>query len=146
MFMPLKFFTIEEANRMIPFLRRILEEIRSKRREAYEKQLMLEESLKMVWKGEGPAIKGFFQLKEELEFILDEIQEKLNTIDKYGCIIKDAEKGLVDFPALIKGQEVYLCWRIDEERISYWHGLNEDFSGRKPLYELIKDEEFYPSA
>ncbi len=144
--MPLKFFTIEEANRMIPLLRRILEEIRDKRREAFEKQLLLEESLKMVWKGEGVGIKGFFKLKEEVQFIMDEIQEKLSTVDMYGCILKDVERGLVDFPALIDGREVYLCWQIDEERISYWHGLNEGFAGRKPLYELIKDEKFYPSA
>lgn len=144
--MPLKFFTIEEANRMIPLLRRILEEIRDKRKEAFEKQLLLEESIKMIWKGEGLGIKGFFKLKEEVQFIMEEIQEKLSAVDMYGCILKDVEKGLVDFPALINGREVYLCWQIDEERISYWHGLNEGFSGRKPLYELIKDEKFYPSA
>ncbi len=50
-----------------------------------------------------------------------------------GCLVKDLEKGLVDFPTLFRGEEVYLCWKLGEESIQFWHGTHEGFAGRKPI-------------
>ena len=66
------------------------------------------------------------QLAESLKTALDRILET-------GCLIKDLEVGLLDFPALINNEEVYLCWRLGEDRIRFYHRQDEGFAGRKPL-------------
>ncbi len=50
-----------------------------------------------------------------------------------GCLVKDLDSGLLDFPAIIDNKEVYLCWRLGEDRIRFYHGQREGFAGRKPL-------------
>ena len=55
-------------------------------------------------------------------------------------MLKDLDEGLVDFPAMLDGHEIYLCWKLGEERIGYWHGVDEGFAGRKPLEEDRDDE------
>ena len=57
----------------------------------------------------------------------------MNTIHGHGAIVKDLDDGLVDFPALRGGEEVLLCWRLGEDEVAYWHGLEEGFAGRKRL-------------
>ena len=54
-------------------------------------------------------------------------------IQEMGCVIKDLDIGLVDFPTLFRGEEVYLCWKMDEPGIGFWHGVHEGFAGRKPI-------------
>jgi hypothetical protein len=66
------------------------------------------------------------QLAETLKSALDRILET-------GCVIKDLEVGLLDFPALVNNEEVYLCWRLGEDRIRFYHRQDEGFAGRKPL-------------
>ena len=66
------------------------------------------------------------QLAESLEAALERIQST-------GCVVKDLDAGLLDFPAMINNEEVYLCWRLGEERIRFWHRQNEGFAGRKPI-------------
>jgi len=61
----------------------------------------------------------------------------VHNIQELGCIIKDLDVGLVDFPTLFRGEEVYLCWKLGEPAIEFWHGTQEGFAGRKPI-----DEEF----
>jgi hypothetical protein len=73
-----------------------------------------------VWKNQnqssGGALKGAIEKLEEM-----------------GVLVKDLDTGLVDFPTLFRGEEVYLCWRMDEDDIDHWHGVNEGFAGRKPI-------------
>ena len=70
------------------------------------------------------------QQAQTLKTIMDDIQET-------GCIIKDLDIGLVDFPTSYHGEEVYLCWKLGEPGIAFWHGTHEGFAGRKPI-----DKEF----
>jgi hypothetical protein len=65
------------------------------------------------------------------------LKELIEQIHGMGCQIKDLEIGLIDFPTLYHGNEVLLCWRLGEDDIEYWHGLEEGFRGRKPI-----DQEF----
>jgi hypothetical protein len=60
----------------------------------------------------------------------------VNEIHGLGAEVKDADEGLVDFPALREGEEVLLCWKLGEERIEFWHGVEEGFAGRKPIEDL----------
>jgi hypothetical protein len=61
------------------------------------------------------------------------IREALEKIHATGCVVKDLESGLLDFPARINGEAVYLCWRLGEDRIRFYHAQDEGFAGRKPL-------------
>ena len=57
----------------------------------------------------------------------------LENFEQTGVLVKDLEKGLVDFPTLFRGEEVYLCWKLDETSIGFWHGTHEGFAGRKAI-------------
>ena len=65
------------------------------------------------------------------------LKNAIEAIQETGCLVKDLDIGLVDFPTLFKGVEVYLCWKLGEPAIDYWHGVEEGFRGRKPI-----DKEF----
>jgi len=72
-------------------------------------------------------------LRVEHQHLAEALKCALNRILETGCLIKDLEVGLLDFPALINNEEVYLCWRLGEDRIRFYHRQNEGFAGRKPL-------------
>ncbi len=61
-----------------------------------------------------------------LRTVIEEVQE-------FGCVVKDLDTGLIDFPTFYQGQEVYLCWKLGESAIAFWHGVDEGFAGRKPI-------------
>ena len=67
------------------------------------------------------------------EALADVMKTNLEKILSTGCLVKDLDVGLLDFPAVINNEEVYLCWKLGEERIRYYHRQDEGFAGRKPL-------------
>jgi hypothetical protein len=69
----------------------------------------------------------------EHQHLGETMKSALNRILETGCVIKDLEVGLLDFPAIIDNQDVYLCWKLGEDRIRFYHRQDEGFSGRKPL-------------
>ncbi len=74
------------------------------------------------------------ELAEQLEREREGVAQALERLERLGVLVKDADRGLVDFPALREdGEEVLLCWQVGEDEIAYWHGLEEGFAGRKPL-------------
>ena len=129
-----KNFTLEEADRLLPRLGAILEQLVTVRREMGAKQQKMEE-LRAHVRGNGATAEGraFAKLKEELESMAQELRQGIEQIEGFGCLVKDLDVGLIDFPALRHGQEVLLCWRLGEETIGYWHTTHEGFSARKPL-------------
>ncbi len=81
--------------------------------------------------GRGPNGDGSFP--PEMETIV----EILKSLDQKGVVVKGIDEGILDFPHLrSNGEEVYLCWKVGEDDIGFWHGLAEGFAGRKPLIEL----------
>ncbi|MGH2400398.1 MAG: DUF2203 domain-containing protein [bacterium] len=82
------------------------------------------------------------RLLERLRTLVEEtddenrLEEVMEGLEKIGCVVRDPNLGLVDFPALAGGTEVFLCWRIGEDAIGYWHGTTEGYAGRKPLHLL----------
>jgi hypothetical protein len=63
----------------------------------------------------------------------------MDSIQEIGCLVKDLDIGLLDFPTLYRGREVYLCWRLGEQRIEHWHGVDEGFRGRKPVDDDFRE-------
>lgn len=113
-----KHFTPDEARRTLPLVKRIVRDILN---DAYQIRT-ISESLNTPAE-ENPEI---LQLAQNIEGYMEELEQ-------IGCLYKDwnFQIGLVDFPALINGEEVFLCWRSDEEEILFYHGINDGFSGRK---------------
>ncbi|MBO0778384.1 MAG: DUF2203 domain-containing protein, partial [Ktedonobacteraceae bacterium] len=72
-------------------------------------------------------------LQDRLAQQLQQLQAATEELQALGCELKDPGTGLVDFLSLRDGQEVYLCWRLGEERILYWHPLHTGIAGRQPL-------------
>lgn len=62
-----------------------------------------------------------------------EVRRLLGGLQEAGIVVRDVDRGLIDFPAMIEGREAYLCWEIGEGEIEYWHGLEDGFGGRQPL-------------
>ena len=67
------------------------------------------------------------------ETAIAHLRAAIEQVQNLGCLIKDLDTGLVDFPTLLHGDEVYLCWRLGEPGIGFWHGVDEGFRGRKPV-------------
>jgi hypothetical protein len=67
------------------------------------------------------------------------LQDLVTQIQEYGCVLKDLDIGLLDFPTLFRGREVYLCWKLGEPSIAFWHGVEEGFAGRKQIDEDFRD-------
>jgi hypothetical protein len=117
-------FTPAQANRTLPLVRRIVEDILVKGREI--RQL---------------ASKAGTEAGDELHALKDEINAYLAELTQIGCYYKDwsFDKGLVDYPAEIDGEVVYLCWRSDEPRLAYYHTLDGGFAARKPIPRELLD-------
>jgi hypothetical protein len=71
-----------------------------------------------------------------MQGVIDQMQAGVARIDELGITLRDIETGLVDFPALVSGRQVWLCWRLGEESVAHWHELTSGFDSRRPLTEL----------
>jgi hypothetical protein len=130
-----KYFTIDEANLLLPFVDQELLTLQAIKRHFQEKYLDLRRK-KQAFNGGHPLLTEkdpFFTLETELEFLQIEAKTHLNSIEMKGIELKDIDIGLVDFPSIIDGNEVLLCWRQGEERIGYYHSRKDGFSGRQSI-------------
>jgi hypothetical protein len=84
----------------------------------------------------GELSDRIFRLETELEFLQMEAKTLMASIELKGAELKDLDLGLVDFPGIVDGEEVLLCWRMGEPHIAYYHGLTEGYRGRRPLPEV----------
>ena len=75
-------------------------------------------------------------LRLRMQGLIDQMAAGVARIDALGLTLRDIEHGLVDFPALVSGRQIWLCWQRGETSIGWWHGLETGFSGRRPLAEL----------
>jgi hypothetical protein len=78
-------------------------------------------------------------VKNQRDRTARQLQDLINEVQQYGCVIKDLDIGLVDFPTLFRGREVYLCWKLGEAAIAFWHGVDEGFAGRKEIDQDFRD-------
>ena len=129
-----RYFTAEEANDALEGVRPLTEELVGHRRALVELQ-ELQSSLTHRIAGNGGNVdpRELQELQERLDVEVAGIARCVARIHEAGALVKDLDEGLVDFPAKREGVDVLLCWRLGEDEIGYWHGLDEGFSGRKPL-------------
>jgi hypothetical protein len=130
-----RYWSPEEAERMIPRLARIMDALVPAHREATELRERLEgERQRIALAGGGLVDQAAWRTDtERIAGLKKAIQQGLEDIARLGVVTKDLGLGLVDFPHLRDGRVVNLCWKHGEERIRYWHGLDEGYAARKPL-------------
>jgi hypothetical protein len=122
-------FTLEEAEALIPELEKIFETIADVAARAELKAVSLRK--RQDEGGLDPAAEAIE--RAQLQFLAQGLNDWLQRIVELGALPKGVEPALVDFPAVVEGQEGYLCWKLGEKRITHWHGVDEGFSSRKPL-------------
>lgn len=126
-----RYFTLEEANRLLPRVRRLVQALQAQARELTQLQAEL------AALGEQAGANGHAgrvpQTLARADARLKEVRGLLGEIEAIGCELKDIRMGLVDFRTLRGDRAVYLCWRLGEDAIRYWHELDTGFSGRQPL-------------
>jgi hypothetical protein len=137
-----KYFNREEAEELLPLIEHCLRQARDSKQqvEGLDRELSQASARIMVLGGSLPAYGKLSATREQRGKLVSQLQEAINQIQDTGCLVKDLDEGLVDFPTLRAGEEVYLCWKLGEERIAYWHGMEEGFAGRKPLEDEASDE------
>jgi len=117
-------FTVEEANALLPAIRESLERIRAAR------QVVLDGGERI--RRNAPTNGGGREGKEYWE-ALATLRRDVESLNDQGIILRDPESGLIDFPAEREGREIFLCWRLGEDRVGYWHSPETGFAGRQPL-------------
>jgi hypothetical protein len=127
-------FTLEEANEALSEVRPLTEELVGHRRalvELQERQVAL--TTRIAGNGGNVEPHELEEVQEQLDEEVAGIAKCVAQIHELGALVKDLDDGLVDFPARRDDEEILLCWRLGEDTIAFWHGLDEGFSGRKPL-------------
>jgi len=119
-----RLFTIEEADGLLPELAPPLERIRTSR------QIVLEGGRAVA--DSAPSNGGGERGKEYWE-ALRALRTDIEAVLGHGVVLRDPERGLIDFPARREGRDVFLCWRLGEERVMFWHSPDTGFGGRRPL-------------
>lgn len=138
----MRVFTIAEANRVLPQVEQAIRAIRSRAKEIIRWQDRLGVlSLIGADDPKSPEHAELGIIQKELETSVDGYNEHLEELQRFGCIVKDLNHGLVDFYGRSGDRLVFLCWRMGEKRISFWHELQSGFGGRRPISELEGAEE-----
>ncbi|HET7456360.1 MAG TPA: DUF2203 domain-containing protein [Gemmatimonadaceae bacterium] len=124
-------YTVEQANRSLPLVRRIVEDVVSQYRRWQDRVRELE-TLNAV-RTAADDIPRATELEAEIHALAVEIEGFRRELRDLGLEVKDYSRGLVDFPAVIGGREVFLCWRIGEPAVQFWHDKDAGFAGRRPI-------------
>jgi hypothetical protein len=120
-----RIYSVAEANELLPFLSPALVELREKFEEATEVRVAI---------ARAAVTNGGSGEREEWSTLLARVTELLERLEGWGLQLRDVSTGLVDFPTIFEGERAWLCWRLGEESVGYWHPEGEGFSGRRPLW------------
>jgi hypothetical protein len=124
-----KRFTLAEANRSLPLVRRIVSDIVK----THESITLLQNSLETAKHKDQPAI------QTQIELAVEHLQNYVEELHEVGCDLKDFQMGLVDFIGRHRGHDVCLCWKLGEETVAFWHEIQTGFAGRQPISLLEED-------
>ena len=119
-------YSLDEANALLPKVKPVLRKLRD------AKDLLVDEDAHELLSDAAPANGGGDPGRQVGEAFL-EVRSLLAALQEAGIVVRDIDRGLIDFPAIRDGEEVYLCWELGEDAIAYWHDLETGYRGRQPL-------------
>jgi hypothetical protein len=134
-----KTFTHPEASALLPVLRTLLKRAMDGKRliETVEREFQDLRHRILLSGGLCVDVPAAARRRAERDKALQEIKDALAEIEAIGVQVKDLDIGLLDFPCIVEDEIVLLCWKYGEDKIAFWHGLEEGFRGRKPIDERI---------
>ncbi len=119
-----KLYSVADANALLPHLAPTLVELRAK----FEEAIQIREKVAGI-----ATTNGWSPTREEWSNTLARVAELMERIQEWELQLRDVSTGLVDFPTVIGGDPAWLCWRLGEEEVAYWHPTDEGFDSRRPL-------------
>jgi hypothetical protein len=119
-------YSVDEANALLPRVKPVLRKLRD------AKDMLTDEDAHEVLSEAAPTNGGGESGRQVGEAFL-EVRRLLGALQEAGIVVRDIDRGLIDFPAVLDGEEVYLCWELGEDGVEYWHDLESGYRGRQPL-------------
>ena len=130
-----RYFTVEQAAALLPQIKRILKKVIS-----LNKALDILSSIEIeVYDDDYENLMKVTKINRQFHKLSYQFFSGIEKMEGIGCIVKDYEAGIIDFYSRFEGRDIFLCWRIGEEGINFWHEIGEGYGGRKPLFELKRD-------
>ena len=136
-----RYFTLAEARALLPSVGRMIREaVQAKSRYQEAEQYLHNLGQRILMQG-GMSVDTTVaeSWKAQRDSNAHTLKNSLEKVEEAGVVVKDLDIGLLDFPTLYRGEEVYLCWRMDEADIAYWHGVHEGFAGRREIDAEFED-------
>jgi hypothetical protein len=123
----LTFFTPLEVNSILPDVQRMLLDLGAKKNQIASERKVLEE---LALRDGGEEVE---LARQKIRVLMEEIERIIGLLEEMGCMVRHIDEGIVDFPALRYGKQVYLCWRLGESEVSYWHDMEKGYAGRSRI-------------
>jgi hypothetical protein len=139
----IKVFTVERANRALPLVRRIVQDIVAEHprwKDLVARYELAAAGARAEW-GESPEQ---LELRREIDVIALRINGYVDELAEVGCLLKGFEHGLIDFYGLHEGRLVFLCWRLGEDAVRHWHEISAGFAGRQEITPAFVASEAVP--
>ena len=122
-----KYFTIDEANQALPYVSRVINDIT----DCYRQAVSIGQQI------EHPSVDDrVVTLKDQYEAVMDRLNDLVDELHQVNVELKDFDRGLVDFPAVHEGREIYLCWHRGEQSVHAWHEIDAGYAGRRDVAML----------
>jgi hypothetical protein len=130
-----RYYRLDEANERLADLRPMLEKLRADRNAVAE----LQQKIRDVRSNNGSADHAaeIGRIEDEMRAIVSRMKDAVDQVDEWGVALRDIGTGLIDFPALASGRPIWLCWRLGEGDIGWWHEADSGFDSRQRLTELV---------
>jgi hypothetical protein len=134
-----RFFTLRQAEQILPQVESAIRAAIALKEDFQQAESQCREFQRHVIVSGGVLVdhSKWIDRNRRRDSCAQNLKQGIERIQEYGCLVKDLDIGLIDFPTRFNGQEVYLCWKLGESGITFWHGVEEGFRGRKAI-----DQEF----
>jgi hypothetical protein len=137
---PKRRFTLQEANRSLPLVKRVVGDIVRTHATAMKLRHELERQQPAASGKNASQPPPQQSLQAQLDACMHKLEDFVDELSEIGCELKDYETGLIDFVGRHDGRDVYLCWKLGEERITHWHELDSGFAGRQSISKLHEEK------
>lgn len=134
---PGKVFTVEAANGLLPRVRPLVEQLQALQGSIVRTNEQLDEKVRKLSAGNGYPLQ---ELRRQIETLtrhqlqlIEAFHSAIQQLEELGCVLKDLSLGLIDFYTVRDGEPAFLCWKLDEEAVSFWHPLDAGYANRQPL-------------